>query len=121
MKGIVEYITESLVKTKKISGLKKVHCVNREMDVDYSVESKNWNLTTFKDPYYGDKMMAYWSPDSEWIFYKKDDGAWNWAAAAPSDIFPKDFSEAMFNDWDGLCMNGATIPEFDEFKSDLKG
>ena len=108
------------IKTKKVSGTKKVECSNKEMDFNYKISSDKWNLTTFKDEY-GDKILAYWSPDSEWIFYKNDDGAWNWAAAAPSDIQPKDFSEAMFNDWDNLCLQGATIPEFDEFNSDLKG
>lgn len=121
MKKLTSYIMESLsIKTKKISGTKKVDCSYEDMGFEYKVSSSKWNLTTFKDEY-GDKILAYWSPDSEWIFYKKDDGTWNWAAAAPGDIKPKDFSEAMFNNWDDLLMNGATIPEFDEFNSDLKG
>jgi hypothetical protein len=121
MKSLLEFITESLkIKTKKISGSKHVKCSNTEMDFNYEIESSKWNLSTFTDSY-GDKVMAYWSTESDWIFYKKDDGAWNWAAVSPGDVTADKFNEHMFTKFDDMLMNGATIPEFDKFDSDLKG
>ena len=121
MKNLKEYITEGLsVNTKKIRGSKHVNCANTEINFSYEVTSSNWNLSIFLDSF-GDKIMAYWSTDSEWIFYKKDDGTWNWAAVAPGNMTRNKFSARMFSDFDSLLANGATIPEFDKFDSDLKG
>lgn len=117
MQGLSEFLLESLnIKTKKLSGMKKVGFVNNEMSVDFHVESDRWNLTTFKTKD-GDTYRAYWSVDSEWILYIKD-GSKDWAAFAPADIKPAKFNDRMFNNFDQLLADGATIPTFDEIDVD---
>ena len=117
MQELSEFLLESLnIKTKKLSGTKKVEFTNNEMSIDFSVESDRWNLTTFKTKD-GDAYRAYWSVDSAWILYVKD-GSTDWAAVAPADIKPVKFSDRMFNNFDQLLADGATIPTFDEIDVD---
>lgn len=120
MKSIVTSIMESIVKTKKISGNKYFKVKSRDYDMNDEFRSNKWNRTEFN--YDGSAIVAYWSQEIDWVFYyyesEKVAGRLNWGAvsAGPS----KQYTEQMFNDFEELCMEGATIPEFDSVETNIE-
>lgn len=119
MKSIVTSIMESLVKSKKISGSKFVKAESKEYGVEENIKSSNWNKSEFK--YKGDDIVAYWTPDSSWIFYyhvKEKDALPAWGAVSTGNGV--EYTEGMFNDFEDMLMDGATIPEFEVFDTNLE-
>jgi hypothetical protein len=115
MKSLIKSIYESMVKlnTKKISGTKYVKAASKEYGVEEDIKSSTWKKTTITP---GD-ITVYWNEEGGWCFYYYGDSK-RWAAVASAT--GNNYSEEMFKDFDGLCMEGATIPEFDKFETNLE-
>lgn len=114
MKNLVEYINESMSKlhTEKISGKKYVDFSVKEYDIDEQFTSSNWHKTIIEP----DNITVYWSEDVTWAFYYyNDDKVWA-GVACPEGSFRED----VFKDFEELCLNAATVPEFDKFETNLE-
>lgn len=122
MKSIVTSIMESIAKTKKISGNKYFKVKSRDYDMNDEFKSNKWNRTEFNDN--GSDIVAYWSQDCSWIFYyyksEKAAGRLNWGAVSAGYMPSEQYTEQMFNNFEELCMEGATIPEFDSVETNVE-
>lgn len=111
------------MKTIKISGKRYVKAVSSECGFDEEFKSNRWNRSEFTDKD-GSDIVAYWSQDCSWIFYyyqdEKANGHLNWGAVAEGYMNSNQYTDSMFNDFTGLCLDGATIPEFDTFSTNLE-
>ncbi len=127
MKSIVDFLNESVnegkvtnISTTSVKGSKTMKCSSREYDVDIDIKSSKWNRTTFTDEY-NSPIVAYWTPDSGWImYYYADSKKKTWAAVSEGMRKPSQYNDDMFKEFEMLCMNGITVPEFDKVDTNLE-
>lgn len=114
MKRLTKLIYEAMVKlhTEKISGKKYVDISSKEYGVDEQFTSSKWHKTTIEP----NNITVYWSEDVTWAFYYYNNEKIWAGVACPSGSFRED----VFKDFDALCMNAATVPEFDKFETNLE-
>lgn len=114
MKSLAQVVIEvaNKVKTTKILGSKYFSCIFANEDREIHVRSSQWNKTVT------DTVIAFWTPDSEWIFYQYN-GSGDWAAVA-SGMKSSQYNKEMFNDFEELLMDGVTIPELLGVDTNLK-
>jgi hypothetical protein len=126
MKSIVDYLKESVnegkvtgISTASVKGSKTMKCSSKEYGVDINIKSSKWNKTTFIDEY-DSPIVAYWTPDSEWImYYYAESKKKTWAAVSEGTLNYK-YTDSMFKEFEMLCMNGVTVPEFDTVDTNLE-
>lgn len=127
MKSIVDYLNEAVnegkvtdISTTRVNGSKTMKCSSHEYGIDIDIKSSKWNRTTFTDED-DSPIVAYWTPDSEWImYYYTDSKNKTWAAVSEGMKKPSQYTDSMFKEFEMLRMNGVTVPEFDTVDTNLE-
>jgi len=110
MKSLEEFITESLrSKFTKINCDAKLAVKSKEYSVDYKVECDNWYAG------WNDSIVAFWSPDCDWIVYFFTGEPNNIALMGMDRTIqdPATVCKCAIDNYYRYGMDHATVPEVD--------
>lgn len=117
MKNLTQFLTESAVSIKNVSGKKYVKCLNKELGCNVDVASNNWKSVSAQ--WEGQDVTCFFCPETTWVFYYFNSNPQYWAAFDPG-FGHSDYDKSTFTDLENLLSDSATIPEFDKFDTNLK-